>query len=155
MDCKDSWQCVLVLSGIELIFFTSVGLLLVLCWKQCWKLRDVFLLLIRVCTEPWPLLLLTHPSTAQWAGIGHSWDSCPHWPRGHCRPYGVGLSIWSWGKKEEAGNIRSDLFYLSKSSLRVLKPDFPGGGWKIASPWKWWINSLFHFACMSGFCFTS
>lgn len=32
-----------------------------------------------------------------------------------------------------------------------LKPGFPGNGWTFSCARKWWINSLFHLACVCDF----
>ena len=46
------------------------------------------------------------------------------------------LSVYSWGKKEEQGDIQSDGDCLPKEWLRVIEPCFPGDGWTPACRWE-------------------
>lgn len=43
--------------------------------------------------------------------------------------------------------------YLSKPSLSIRESCIPGEDWTSACPQKWWMNSIFCFACTCNFCF--
>ena len=158
LDQNSSYVVVLVLAGIELIFFVvacmglcfgfvlQTVLMIQGCFSYCWA----------VLTQHQGLFCFSPHSPASRLGVHKKlWGDTagtadPNWPKGYSIPYDfIMLSNKSWAKKKEAM-----VFVFLSHHYTWWSPAFLEMAEHLPADAKQWMNSLFCFACVRSFCFT-
>lgn len=144
----------LVLDGIaNFLLVAAVGLRFRFVTKTVLITQKCFCYRWAVLTLSQGLFCLPPHHTNKRAGVhrklweGTAGTADPNWPKEYPRPYGIMLSIYSWGKETGRG-IWTNGVCLPKLPLQVVEPCFPGDGWTPAWPWELGMDSLFLFACV-------
>lgn len=102
-----------------------------------------------------PFCLSLHP-ISEWAGVHQKlgWDTTltadPNWAKIWHILWHHAQCIKLW---EEEGNIWNDGIFLPTCLLHVMGPTLLEKVEHLCAHCKWWINSLFCFACVCNFCF--
>ena len=153
----------LVLAGIELIFFIVPSMGLCFGFVPKTVLIDntgMFLLLLSSAyTESRLFLLLTPPH--KWVGWGctRSWEGTQ---LGQLTPtdqraipyHMTSCSAYKAGEEEGRGTFGVMVFVFPSHCYTWWSPAFLEMAEHLPAHGKEWMNSLFCFACMRGFCFT-